>query len=143
MKLLLTQKVAPAWLLEECRLDSETDTRELIEKASAKTLAFESNAEEMDELRANMRELRNLDSELNALFNQATRDNPRWVHVDVKFVKKTRLVPLTELRTHRQLAKMPLLQRGNRLSILPGLAEPNHATENCRYHAWLAFPKGL
>jgi len=50
---------------------------------------------------------------------KATRDNPRWVHVDVKFVKKTRLVPLTELRTHRPLAKMPLLQRGNRLSITP------------------------
>jgi predicted RNA-binding protein with PUA-like domain len=50
---------------------------------------------------------------------KATRDNPRWVHVDVKFVKKTRLVPLTELRTYRQLAKMPLLQRGNRLSITP------------------------
>jgi len=41
------------------------------------------------------------------------------VHVDVKFVKKTRLMPLTELRAYRQLAKMPLLQRGNRLSITP------------------------
>ena len=50
---------------------------------------------------------------------KATRENPRWVHVDVKFVKKTRLVPLSELRTYPQLAKMQLLQRGNRLSITP------------------------
>jgi predicted RNA-binding protein with PUA-like domain len=50
---------------------------------------------------------------------KATRENPRWVHVDVKFVRKTRLVPLSELRTYPQLAKMQLLQRGNRLSITP------------------------
>ncbi len=50
---------------------------------------------------------------------KATRDKPRWVHVDVKLVKKTRLVPLSELRGYPQLAKMQLLQRGNRLSITP------------------------
>ena len=50
---------------------------------------------------------------------KATRETPRWVHVDVKLVKKTRLVPLSELRGYPQLAKMQLLQRGNRLSITP------------------------
>ena len=50
---------------------------------------------------------------------KATRDKPCWVHVDVKFVKKIRLVPLSELREYPQLAKMRLLQRGNRLSITP------------------------
>ena len=50
---------------------------------------------------------------------KATRDTPRWVHVDVKLVKKTRLVPLSELRGYPKLAKMQLLQRGNRLSITP------------------------
>ncbi len=50
---------------------------------------------------------------------KATRDKPRWVHVDLKFVRKTRLLPLTEMREYKQLAKMPLLQRGNRLSITP------------------------
>ena len=50
---------------------------------------------------------------------KSTRETPRWVHVDVKLVKKTRLVPLSELRTYPQLAKMQLLQRGNRLSITP------------------------
>ena len=50
---------------------------------------------------------------------KATRENPRWVHVDVKLVKKTRLMPLTEMRSYPQLAKMIVLQRGNRLSITP------------------------
>ena len=50
---------------------------------------------------------------------KSTPENPRWVHVDVKLVKKTRLVPLSELRTYPKLAKMQLLQRGNRLSITP------------------------
>lgn len=50
---------------------------------------------------------------------KATPENPRWVNVDVKLVKKTRLIPLTELRSHPELAHMRLLQRGNRLSITP------------------------
>lgn len=50
---------------------------------------------------------------------KATREQPRWVLVDVKLVKKTRLVGLPELREHPELAKMVILQRGNRLSITP------------------------
>ena len=50
---------------------------------------------------------------------KATRDNPRWVNVEVKFVKKTRLLGLAELREHKELAGMRLLTRGNRLSITP------------------------
>ncbi len=50
---------------------------------------------------------------------KATPAMPRWFNVDVKFVRKTRLVPLTELRTYPELSKMRLLQRGNRLSITP------------------------
>ena len=50
---------------------------------------------------------------------KATRDEPRWVNVDVKFVRKTGLVSLAELRRHPELEKMRLLQRGNRLSITP------------------------
>ena len=50
---------------------------------------------------------------------KATPENPCWVNVDVKLVKKTRLLPLTELRRHPELANMRLLQRGNRLSITP------------------------
>lgn len=50
---------------------------------------------------------------------KATPENPRWVNVDVKLVKKTRLIPLVELRSYPELANMRLLQRGNRLSITP------------------------
>ena len=50
---------------------------------------------------------------------KSKRDAPRWLNVDVKLVKKTRLVPLAELRTQLALAKMRVLQRANRLSITP------------------------
>lgn len=50
---------------------------------------------------------------------KATPDKPRWLHVDFRFVKKTKPFPLTELREHKALAKMQLLARGNRLSITP------------------------
>ena len=50
---------------------------------------------------------------------KATRAAPRWMNVDVKFVRKTRLVDLAELRRHPELADMRVLQRGNRLSITP------------------------
>jgi len=50
---------------------------------------------------------------------KSTPEAPRWVNVDVRFVEKTRLLPLAELRSHPQLANMRILQRGNRLSITP------------------------
>lgn len=50
---------------------------------------------------------------------KSKREEPRWVNVDVKFVKKTPLVSLAELRKHKKLEKMRLLQPGNRLSITP------------------------
>ncbi len=50
---------------------------------------------------------------------KATREKPRWFNVDVRFVRKTRLVGLPELREHPALANMRVLARGNRLSITP------------------------
>jgi predicted RNA-binding protein with PUA-like domain len=50
---------------------------------------------------------------------KSTPENPRWVNVDVRVVKKTRLVALGELRAHPELANLRALQRGNRLSITP------------------------
>jgi len=50
---------------------------------------------------------------------KATRDAPRWFNVDVAFVSKLPLISLTELRAHRELAQMRILQRGNRLSVTP------------------------
>ena len=50
---------------------------------------------------------------------KATRENPRWMLVDVKLVKKTRLLSLSDMREAKGLEEMVLLQRGNRLSITP------------------------
>ena len=50
---------------------------------------------------------------------KATRENPRWMNVDVTFREKTRLISLDELRTQPALADMIVLKRGNRLSITP------------------------
>ena len=50
---------------------------------------------------------------------KAKKDAPRWFNVDVRALRKTRLVPLGELRRHKTLAGMWLLRPGNRLSITP------------------------
>ena len=50
---------------------------------------------------------------------KATRTSPRWFHVDVRLVKKTRLMSIKELRSHPELANLRILQKGNRLSITP------------------------
>jgi len=47
------------------------------------------------------------------------KDAPRWVCDDVRYVKKSPLVPLAALREHDELADMRVLARGNRLSITP------------------------
>lgn len=47
------------------------------------------------------------------------RETPRWVNVDVRALRKTRLVALAELRKQKPLASMVLLRPGNRLSITP------------------------
>jgi len=50
---------------------------------------------------------------------KAKREEPRWMLVDVKLEKKTRLMPLEEMRGYSELAAMITLKRGNRLSITP------------------------
>jgi predicted RNA-binding protein with PUA-like domain len=46
--------------------------------------------------------------------------NPRWMQVELRFKAKfQRPLPLTELRQDEALVGMPLLQRGQRLSIQP------------------------
>jgi predicted RNA-binding protein with PUA-like domain len=44
---------------------------------------------------------------------------PRWLSVDVRLVRKTRLLPLREMRARPELADLQVLRRGNRLSITP------------------------
>lgn len=50
---------------------------------------------------------------------KSMREQPRWLLVDVRALRKTRLMPLSELRGHPELAEMQILRRGNRLSITP------------------------
>ena len=51
---------------------------------------------------------------------KSSTDNPRWFVVDVKFKKKFRsLISLTVLKEEKNLDGMPLLQRGQRLSVQP------------------------
>lgn len=50
----------------------------------------------------------------------SSRDNPRWMLVDVKFVKKLkRTITLKELQADPALDGMLLLRKGSRLSVQP------------------------
>ena len=44
---------------------------------------------------------------------------PRWLLLEVQALRKTRLLTLLELRSIDQLSDLRLLQRGNRLSVMP------------------------
>ncbi len=47
-------------------------------------------------------------------------DQPRWFRVDVGFVRRfKRTISLSQLKQCPELAGMPLVRRGNRLSVMP------------------------
>ena len=50
---------------------------------------------------------------------KATREQPRWISVDVRAREAGRYLPLAEMRTVPELAGMVLLKKGSRLSISP------------------------
>ena len=50
---------------------------------------------------------------------KATVENPRWVMVDIEPVSPMNPVGLPELRSNGDLVGMPLLQKGQRLSVQP------------------------
>ena len=50
---------------------------------------------------------------------KASPENPRWILVDVKAIRKTRVLSLAEMRANEDLASMVVLQKGSRLSITP------------------------
>ncbi len=50
---------------------------------------------------------------------RSTPEMPRWLHVDVRLLHKTRLLALAAIRRQPELSTMRLLARGNRLSITP------------------------
>jgi len=46
--------------------------------------------------------------------------NPRWYMVDIRLLRRLKhTITLTELRQHPELEGLPLLGRGNRLSVMP------------------------
>lgn len=51
---------------------------------------------------------------------KSSPENPRWFMVDIKYIRHTRrVVPLAELKEQELLENMPLVRKGNRLSIMP------------------------
>ncbi|ERP91980.1 thymocyte nuclear protein 1 [Marinobacter sp. ES-1] len=51
---------------------------------------------------------------------KSTPDNPRWQAVDMQFVRKLpKLISLDRLKNLRGLEQLPLVRKGNRLSVMP------------------------
>lgn len=51
---------------------------------------------------------------------KSSPDNPRWFMVDIKYLRHTkRVLSLAELKEQEPLENMPLVRKGNRLSIMP------------------------
>jgi predicted RNA-binding protein with PUA-like domain len=50
---------------------------------------------------------------------KSRREAPRWFCVDIRALRKTRLMPVAEMREAPALADMWTLRPGNRLSITP------------------------
>lgn len=50
---------------------------------------------------------------------KSSPEQPRWLQIDVRATRKTRLLTLPQLRVEPELASMVILQRGSRLSITP------------------------
>ncbi len=51
---------------------------------------------------------------------KSSRDKPRWILVDMAFVRRLRrTITLEELKTHPELDGFALVRKGNRLSVMP------------------------
>ena len=50
---------------------------------------------------------------------KSTPDNPRWIMVDIEPVKEMKMVSLPDIKSNELLSDMPLVQRGQRLSVQP------------------------
>lgn len=52
--------------------------------------------------------------------SKSNNENPTWMMVDIKLIKKfKRPVTLKEIKENSKLQNMRLVQRGNRLSVMP------------------------
>ncbi len=51
---------------------------------------------------------------------KSKNDNPTWIMVDLKLIRKLkRIVTLEEIKENSKLQNMTLVKRGNRLSVMP------------------------
>jgi len=50
---------------------------------------------------------------------KASPENPRWIMVDIEPIESLQNVTLPDMRTNPALEGMPLLQKGQRLSVQP------------------------
>lgn len=51
---------------------------------------------------------------------KSKKDSPTWFMIDIKFIKKfSKPVSIGEIKSNKKLQKMNLIQRGNRLSVMP------------------------
>ncbi len=61
-----------------------------------------------------------LDPECKYFDPKSDPDNPRWFMVDIQLVRKfKRTISLKELKETKELEDMPLVRKGNRLSVMP------------------------
>ena len=61
---------------------------------------------------------------------KSSSDNPRWMMVDIEAYREMTNVSLPELRSNPSLEGMPLLQKGQRLSVQP--VSENHFKIICK-----------
>ncbi|MGV3486100.1 MAG: EVE domain-containing protein [Planctomycetaceae bacterium] len=51
---------------------------------------------------------------------KSSAESPRWYGVEIRLIEKLpRPVTIAEMRVHEELAGLPLLRKGNRLSVQP------------------------
>ena len=65
---------------------------------------------------------------------KSTPESPRWFMVDIEPVMELNMVSLHDMKENPNLDGMPLLQRGQRLSVQP--ADASHRDEVWRWLAW-------
>jgi predicted RNA-binding protein with PUA-like domain len=83
-----------------CEVPAVVGLAEVVKEAYTDPLQFDDNSDYFDE--------------------GSKKDNPRWLAVDIKAVKKLKqTVTLEQIKQQKELQNMRLVQRGNRLSISP------------------------
>lgn len=75
-------------------------------------------------VRAGYPDLTQFDPQSDYYDPKSTPQKPRWFVVDVKFKQKfSSIISLQTLKMMPELMNMPLLRKGNRLSVLPVMAQ--------------------